>query len=188
MNATRVLPDIDTPLRAFAVLGLAVGIDAVITWRVGVQAVLPAYLVLGVVCAVVTVTDLAARKIPAAVVLPAYPILVVLLLVGSASEGQWWGLGRAVIAMAALGGFYLTLGLGFAGQLGIGDIELGGLLGLCLGYLGWPAVAAGTLLAWCLAALAVPLRRAVGRPSVTGELPAGPSLVAGALVAVLVIH
>ena len=42
MNATRVLPDIDTPLRAFAVLGLAVGIDAVITWRVGVQAVLPA--------------------------------------------------------------------------------------------------------------------------------------------------
>jgi leader peptidase (prepilin peptidase)/N-methyltransferase len=186
VNATRVLPGVDTPLRAAAVLGLVVGIDAVMAWRVGVQATLPAYLVLGVVCAVVTVSDLAARKIPAAVVLPAYPIVLVLLVVGSVSDGQWWSLGRAVIAMAVLGGFYLALGLGFEGQFGIGDIEFGGLLGLCLGYLSWPVVVAGTLLAWCLAALAIPVRGALGRPNVATELPAGPFLVAGALVAVLV--
>ncbi len=86
--------------------------------------------------------------------------------------------------MTAVGGFYLLLGLAFAGQFGIGDVELGGLLGLYLGWIGWSALVTGTLLAWVLAAAAIPLRRVIGGKA-TGDLPAGPFLVAGALVVVL---
>ncbi|MGH8995418.1 MAG: prepilin peptidase [Acidimicrobiales bacterium] len=79
----------------------------------------------------VVVTDLATRKIPEAVVLPAYPLGAGLLAVASASGGQWSAFASAGAAMALLGGFYLAIGLAFPAGMGIGDIQLGGLLGLC---------------------------------------------------------
>lgn len=184
MSPGRLLPGIDSPVRVAAVVGIAVGVDAAVAWKFGAHAALPAYLLLGAVCGVVAVTDLAARKIPAAVVLPAYPLGALLLVGASASGDQWWPLARAGLAAVAIGGFYLILGIGFAGQLGLGDVELGGLLGLYLGYLGWSPVTVGTLLAWILAALAIPLRRAFAPGGAVRELPAGPFLVT-ALVAVL---
>lgn len=185
MSPRRLLPSIDNPVRSAAAVGIAAAVDAAIAWKFGAHAALPAYLLLGAVCAVVAVTDLAARRIPAAVVLPAYPLGALLLVGASASGGQWWPLARAGLAAVAIGGFYLILGLGFSGQLGLGDVELGGLLGLYLGYLGWAPVVTGTLLAWLLAALAIPLRRAFAPSNAVRELPAGPFLVTGALVAIL---
>ncbi|MGH8299894.1 MAG: prepilin peptidase [Steroidobacteraceae bacterium] len=185
MSIERAVPGIDTPSRFAATCALGAGIEAAMVWRFGWSSALPAYLLFGAVAAVVTVTDLAARKIPEAVVLPAYPLAATLLAVASGSAGQWWSLARGAIAMAVLGGFYLALGLGFEGQLGSGDIELGGLLGLYLGWIGWTALAGGTLVAWLLAALAIPAHRAVTRGARTRALPAGPFLVAGALVVVI---
>lgn len=185
MNAEKVFPGIDTPGRSAATCALGAGIDAAMAWRFDWSAALPAYLAFGAIAAAVTVTDLAVHKIPEAIVLPAYPLAVALLAVASAPRGQWWALARGGIAMALLGGFYLILGLGFPTQFGIGDIQLGGLLGLYLGWLGWSALSGGTLAAWLLAALALPARNILNRHARPAALAAGPFLVAGALVAIL---
>ncbi len=166
-------------------LALAAGIDAALAWRFGPSLVLLAYLVFGTIGAVAAVTDLTARKIPARLVLPAYPLAIALLAVAAASQAHWWSLTRAAIAMVAVAGFYLLLGLAFAGQFGVGDIELGGLLGLYLGWIGWSPLAVGTLLCWVLAAMAIPVCRRFTDAGGARALPAGPFLVAGALVAVL---
>ena len=187
MNATRVLPGIDSPPRIATTLVLAAYIDAALSWRFDLSLALLAYLVFGTVGAVVVVTDFTTRKIPARLVLPAYPLALGPLAVAAAGHGHWWPLERGAVAMVAVCGFYLLLGLTFAGQLGIGDIELGGLLGLYLGWIGWSALVAGTLLGWALAAAAIPVRMVVGGTT-TRELPAGPFLVAGVLVAVLAIR
>jgi leader peptidase (prepilin peptidase) / N-methyltransferase len=184
MTPSTAFPGIDRPARIIAACALGAGIDAAMAWRFGLTAALPAYGYLGAVAAVVTVTDLAARKIPEAVVLPSYPLAAALLATASAPHDQWWALARGGIAMALLGGFYLTLGLTFPRQFGSGDIELGALLGLYLGWLSWSALATGTLLAWLLAAVALPLRRVV-TPGHRGALPTGPFLAVGALVAIL---
>ena len=184
MTPGTAFPGIDRPARIFAACALGAGIDAAMAWRFGLSAALPAYGYLGAVAAVISVTDLAARKIPEAVVLPSYPLAAVLLAAASAPHDQWWALARGGIAMGLLGSFYLTLGLTFPRQFGSGDIEFGGLFGLYLGWLGWSALATGTILAWLLAAAALPLRRVV-TPGHRGALPAGPFLAIGALVAIL---
>jgi leader peptidase (prepilin peptidase)/N-methyltransferase len=184
----RVFPGVGTPNRLAATGMLAVGVEAAMVWRFGWSAALPAYLVFGMVAATVTMTDIWARKIPEALVLPAYPLGGALLAIAAVSQGRWWPLARGGIAMVLLGSFYLILGLAFAGQFGIGDIELGGLLGLYLGFLGWSALASGTLAAWLLAALAVMARLAAAHRTYRGALAAGPFLAAGALLAVLAVR
>ena len=185
MNPVRVLPGVDSPLRIATAAVLVACVDATLAWRFGPSLVLVAYLVFGTVGAIVVVTDLSARKIPARLVLPAYPLAIALLAAVAASQDHWWPLARAGIAMAVVGGFYLLLGLAFAGQFGTGDIELGGLLGIYLGWTCWSALAAGTLLGWVLAAAAIPVHRVFIGGDEAGSLPAGPFLVTGALTAVL---
>ncbi|WP_298384500.1 hypothetical protein [Ferrimicrobium sp.] len=76
-----------------------------------------------------------------------------------------------------MSGFYVVLALGFPGQLGLGGVRFGGLLGL--GWLGWPDMMIGTIVAWLLAALVV----AVHRPSRPRMLPLAPALIAGFILA-----
>jgi leader peptidase (prepilin peptidase)/N-methyltransferase len=87
--------------------------------------------------------------------------------------------------MAVLGGFYLLLAVGFRGQMGFGDVKLAGLLGLFLGFLGWPAVATGALLASMLGALAAACRQPRGGKNGRATIAFGPYLCLGALLAVL---
>jgi leader peptidase (prepilin peptidase) / N-methyltransferase len=188
VNTARVLPGVDSRTRVATTVALAAAVDAALAWRLSPGPVVLAYLLFGTVGAVVFVTDLTARKIPARLVLPAYPLAGILLAVASASQDHWWPLARAGIAMAAVTGFYLLLGLGFAGQLGVGDVELGGFLGLYLGWIGWSALATGTLFGWVLAAMAIPVRNMLMARTAAGHIPAGPFLVVGALVAVLAIR
>jgi len=75
--------------------------------------------------------------------------------------------------------------LTFVGQFGMADVRVGGLLGLYLGWLGWPTVITGTFSAWLLAALFVAWRCSAGRANRVATLPMGPFLVAEALIATL---
>jgi leader peptidase (prepilin peptidase)/N-methyltransferase len=95
-----------------------------------------------------------------------------------------WSFLRALTGMAILAMFYLLLALASGGGLGAGDVKLGGLLGLALGWLSWSAIVTATFLGWFAAALVwLLLRMTRGRPR-GSLLPMGPFLLLGALITV----
>ena len=104
-------------------------------WAVAVAG---AYLTL--VGTVLTVIDWRTHRLPDRIVL-AGTVGVLLMLVAAAATGDAWPvLGRAVAAaLVSLVG-YFVLALLRSGGLGLGDVKLGGLLGLWLGWFGWPHV------------------------------------------------
>lgn len=173
------------PSLVISVTAAAVAIDALISWRLGATAALPAYLYLGAVGAVLAVVDATSRRLPDAIIVPSYPIAAALLAVAAAADSNWTALGRAGLAMTCLAAGYLALALARSGGMGGGDVKLAGLLGLYLGWLGWAAVSTATLAAFGLAALVVLLRRVTGQTVPDGLVAFGPYMIAGALLAVV---
>jgi leader peptidase (prepilin peptidase)/N-methyltransferase len=84
-----------------------------------------------------------------------------------------------------LTGAYLVLALLRPGQLGGGDIKLAGLIGLGLGWLGWPAVIAGAVLAFVLTAVVSLALLAARRIRLRDSICFGPFMLGGALLAIL---
>jgi leader peptidase (prepilin peptidase)/N-methyltransferase len=173
-----------TPWWLLAWVGGAVG--AGLGWRVGPVATLLPYLLLGVLGVLLAAVDLACRRLPNALVLPAVPAGVVLL--GALSAGDWSALGRAALAAVALGGAYLVLAVLPGGGLGFGDVKLAVLLGLFLGWLGWAEVLAGLLLPFLLHGPVALLLLASGRVGRRTMLPFGPAMLAGAWLAIVGRH
>jgi len=109
----------------------------------------------------------------------------VLLLLAAAADDAWPALGRALLGGAAAFAVLLVMALLAPAGLGMGDVKLAGFLGLYLGWLGWPVVLLGFLLGFvvqALVGLVLLLTRRAGRRT---ELPFGPALLGGALVAAL---
>jgi leader peptidase (prepilin peptidase)/N-methyltransferase len=185
MTVVKMLPGLDTPARITATCALAAVIEAAMVWHFGWSVKLPAYLAFGSVAATVTVTDLAARRIPNRVVGPAALAGPALLAVASSGSGTLWPLARAGIGAVLLAGFYVALGLAFPAGMGLGDVKWAGLIGLYLGYLGWTTLSAATLVAFGAAAVFVLVSRVAGRRHRL-VLPMAPFMTAGALVGLLV--
>jgi leader peptidase (prepilin peptidase)/N-methyltransferase len=163
-------------------------VEATLVWRFGWTAPLAAYLYLGAAVTVAVVIDARTLTMPNVVLLPSYPIGIGLLAAAGTADGQWWPLGRAVIAMVAAAGFYLVLALVAGGQrMGLADVTLGGLLGFLLGWVSWSALSTGVILGWVIALLAIlAWRSRQPGQSAARVIPAGPCLWLGALIAVLV--
>ncbi|MGI5130583.1 prepilin peptidase [Pseudonocardia sp. CA-107938] len=127
--------------------------------------------------------DLTRRLLPDALVLPAFP-LVLLLLVPIGADAVLRGLVGALLAA----GVHAVWHLGAPRALGAGDVKLAAPLGAVLAAAAWPApaLAAGlaALLTGGAAIVAVVLARARGRPR-PAALAHGPSMLA-ATVTVLV--
>ena len=183
MTRTGVFTALDTPARIVGTVAAGLVIEAAVVWRFGWSAPLAAYSCLAVIGAVVSATDLAARRIPNLIVVPAYPITAVFLAVASTPSGLWWSLARASIAAAGLAAFYLALGLAFPAGMGLGDVKWAGVLGAYLGWLGWSPVVSGTLIAFLAAAVVVLAAGVVGRRQ--AGLPMAPFMTLGAIGAVL---
>lgn len=145
---------------------------------------LVAYSYLSAVGVVLAVVDLADHRLPSALVLPSYMVVGALFTVAAIAGDTDTALVRALLAATALAVAYLLIAITSRGGLGSGDVKLGGLLGLAMGWQEWPVALTGTLLAWSAAAITIVLRRAASRPR-NDEMPMGPFLLAGALAAVL---
>jgi len=183
MTRAGVFTGIDTPARIVGTVAAGLVIEAAVVWRFGWSAPLAAYSCFAVIGAVVSATDLTARRIPNLIVLSAYPITAVLLAIASTPSGLWWPLARAGIAAVGLAAFYLVLGLAFPAGMGLGDVKWAGLIGAYLGWLGWSPVVSGTLIAFLAAAVVVLSARIVGRRQ--SSLPMAPFMTLGAIGAVL---
>lgn len=165
-------------LSTTAVLALLFG-------RFGGHPVMLAFVFFGVLGVALAAIDLAVKRLPDRLTLPAFPVLIALLAVAAAVSHDGGALARALIGGAALAGGYLALALLRPGQLGGGDIKLAGLAGLVLGWLGWPTLLAGALAGFALAALVSLGLLAARRVSLHSAISFGPFLLGGALLAIL---
>jgi len=157
---------------------------AAVGWRFGADVVLPAYLFFAAISVVLTLIDLDTRRLPDAIVLPAYPVALALGVVTVGSHG-WWPLERALTGGAVLTGLYLALWYITGGRgLGYGDVKLAGLVGGYAAWLGWgPLVVAG-FGGFLLGGAVGVLLMAAGRAGRRTALPFGPFMLAAAWLAV----
>lgn len=153
---------------------------------VGAEWALPAYLWFAGVATVLILTDLDHKRIPDRILFPGVVVGLVLLALGSAADGELFAFGRGVLG--ALGYFVLLWALAevFRGGLGFGDVKLAFLLGLFTAYVSWATWVAGVFLAFFTGGVVAVLLLATRRRGRKDAIAFGPSLIAGALVAVAV--
>ncbi len=131
--------------------------------------------------------DIACHRLPTVVVVPAIIAGTLSLLALAAVTGDWGPFGRALLGGLALGIVFELLYLVPGGNLGYGDVRLAALLGLFLGWLGWPEVIWGALLPWLLNGPVVLVLLLLGRVGRKSRLPFGPAMLAGALLSVALV-
>jgi leader peptidase (prepilin peptidase)/N-methyltransferase len=158
---------------------------ALLAWRVGLVADLPAFLYLGAIGVALAAIDLDVQRLPNVIVLPSYGVAAVLLGAAAITQADVANLIRAVLAMVALFGGYFLLAVIVPGGMGFGDVKLAGVLGLYLGWLGWTELAVGAFAGFVLGGVAGLALMAAGRADRKTHLPFGPFMLLGALLAIV---
>ena len=156
--------------------------------RFGVSEELPAYLVLAAAGVWLAVVDLRTRLLPDRVVLPTLGAGAVLLGVAALAGHDPAALGRAVAGSALLFAGYLVLALIAPAGLGMGDVKLAAVLGLYLGWLGWPALVDGALAGFVVQAVLALVLLAARRVQLRGAVPFGPAMLAGAALGIALLR
>ena len=163
------------------------GVLALLLGRFGGQPEVVAFGYLGALGVALAAIDISVQRLPNALTLPAYPILIVLLAPAALTGHDAGALARALVGGVVLAAAYMVLALLRPGQLGGGDIKLAGLAGLALGWLGWPALVAGAALGFVLSAVVSLGLLAARRITLRSQICFGPFLLGGALLAALTI-
>ena len=158
---------------------------AALAARIGIEPELPAFLYLGAVGVALALIDLDVKRLPNAIVLPSYGVALVLLGGAAVVDGDPSALLRAGLGMVALFGLYFVLAFVYPAGMGFGDVKLAGLLGLYLGWLGWSEVVTGGFLGFLFGGVVGAVLMAVRRAGRKSQIPFGPFMLAGALVAIL---
>lgn len=165
-------------LATAAVLALLFG-------RFAGQPVLLAFGLLGALGVALSAIDIAVNRLPDRLTLTAYPVLLWALGVASLLGHDSGALVRALLGCVALAASYLALALLRPGQLGGGDVKLAGLIGMALGWLGWPTVFWGAALGFVLSAIVSLALLAARRITLRSAICFGPFMLGGALLAIL---
>lgn len=144
------------------------------------------------------VIDVRHHLLPDRIVFPSYAVAGLLLLGAAASQmfagaqtsdagaGMFGVPGLRVLAGGAvLWLFYFLLRAVYPPGMGFGDVKLAGVLGMYLGFLGWPHVFAGTFAAFVLGGLWSVALLTLRRGTLKSAIPFGPFMLAGAAAAML---
>jgi leader peptidase (prepilin peptidase)/N-methyltransferase len=131
------------------------------------------------------VIDARTKLLPDRIVFPLYALAAVGLPLASALGRDWTRLWVALVMGALLYGLFWVLW--FFGGLGYGDVNLIGLVGLYLGWLGATVADAGVLLGTLAASLYYVGKLLLRKATRKTELAYGPYLIAGAWAA-LALH
>ena len=145
--------------------------------------VLPAYLWFIAVTMTLVLTDLDHQRIPNRILYPGTAIALVLLTAGAAGDGHIGAIPGALLAGAIYLAVMLLLALLTRGGFGMGDVKLAFLLGLFLGYPGWPYVVWGAALGFLVGSIAAVVLLVTKRRGRRDPFPFGPAMVVGAWLA-----
>jgi leader peptidase (prepilin peptidase)/N-methyltransferase len=174
-----------SPARRAWVSVLAAAVLGAVGGGIGAEPALPAYLWLGAIGLTLAVIDIDCHRLPDRLTLPAYPVGLVLLGAAALAQHEPAALGRALLAAAAVAGLFLVLVLISPRSLGLGDVKLAGVLAMHLGFLGWAELVLGLFAGFLVGAVAAVTLLAAGRARWRSDVAFGPSLLAGALAAVV---
>ncbi|MGH3936667.1 MAG: prepilin peptidase [Pseudonocardiaceae bacterium] len=125
--------------------------------------------------------DVAVRRLPDALTLPAYPVVAVLLGVATAGTGHADLLVRALGGAVLWAGGYAAVRLIAPGALGGGDVKLAGSLGALTAASSWPGLLLAVLAANALTAAVAGFARMRGY----ADVPHGPAMLVAAWLVVL---
>ncbi|MGB4137897.1 MAG: A24 family peptidase [Microbacterium sp.] len=160
-----------------------------LVWRFGIgpdAVVLSALLIFAAAAVVLAVVDVAEHRLPNVVVGPLLGVLAAALILAAALSGQWPRLLWAFGGCAAMFAVYLLLALVSPRSMGMGDVKLAAPIGLLLGWFGLTVWLSGLLAAFLCGGVVAVLMLALRRTTMRGSLPFGPSMLLGALLAVLI--
>jgi len=156
-------------------------------WRTGTTWALPALLYLAAIAVALALIDLDTHRLPNAIVLPSYPVAIVLLALASWNPGgasDWPALIRALIGGATLFAFYFLLAFAYPAGMGFGDVKLAGILGLYLAWIGWGALVIGAFAAFVFGGVFSVALLLSGRAGRKSGIPFGPWMIIGTCVGV----
>jgi leader peptidase (prepilin peptidase) / N-methyltransferase len=127
--------------------------------------------------------DLAVHRLPDRVVFPSIAVVTAAWLADAVVLGTWDALLRAVVAGLTAFGAAVAAALVSPGGMGFGDVKLLGLLGVLLGWFGWPVLGLGVILGFVAGALGTVVLLVLRRAGWRSEVALGPSLLLGAALA-----
>jgi leader peptidase (prepilin peptidase)/N-methyltransferase len=153
----------------------------VLAWRVGADAVLPAFLAVMAAGTAISIVDLREKRIPNRILLVAGPAVVLLLAAGFLVRGEPVKLLAVLAGAAAMFVLYFLIALIVPAAMGMGDVKLAALLGGVLGAVGLTGWLAGLLAAFLVGGLVSLVALVAGRVGWRGSIPFGPWMVVGAL-------
>jgi leader peptidase (prepilin peptidase)/N-methyltransferase len=168
--------------------GCAAAATAALAWRMpgagaGQIALLVTWLIIVQASTLLSLIDLAAQRLPAVLVTATGLTIGVGVGVAAWSAHQPRWVLAAVLGVAGLGGIYLLLAVLVPSQVGMGDVRLSAVLGAALGIGGWETLLLGAVLPYVVVFPFALARLRRSPPSQRGQVPFGPFLAAGAIIA-----
>jgi leader peptidase (prepilin peptidase)/N-methyltransferase len=130
------------------------------------------------------VVDWKTRRLPTKEIAPTYFVVAPLALLAAWAADDWSRALGALIGWAVAGGLYLLMWLIYPAGMGYGDVRLSGILGIALGWLGWPELVVGIWSGFLLGGVGgalLALFRIVDRKA----NPFGPFMLLGALAGIV---
>lgn len=167
----------------FVELGTALLLGAT-AFRFGRADALPAYVFLAGAGVLLGLIDARHKLLPDRVTLPSIGVTALLLALAALGGGTWPDFVRAVVGAVVLFVVFFVLVLISPRSIGMGDAKLAALLGLGLGWLGWPVLVLGIAAGFVVQALLALLLLVSRRIGLRGELPFGPAMLVGAAVVI----
>lgn len=162
-----------------AVVGAAIG------WRFSDLVTIAAFLAVGSGCIALSAIDIDTHTLPTRLVYATGILGATLLIASSVVNGCLDRLLPAVTSAAVVGLVLYAIWVFAPGGFGFGDVRLGAMLALFLGWLSAAHVFVGVALAFVLGAIAGVALIVGGRAGRRTAVPFGPFLSTGALISVL---
>lgn len=155
---------------------------ALVGWRFsGEPMLLSAYLAFAAIAVALTLIDLDVHRLPNVVVLPSYPVLAVLLVLGLGGHG----LLRAASGALLLFGLFFVVAVAAPGGIGFGDVKLAGVVGGMTAAVSWGAFLTSAFGGFALGALAGVLLILGRRAHRKTAVPFGPFMLLAAWASIL---
>jgi leader peptidase (prepilin peptidase) / N-methyltransferase len=173
-------------LAVLAMAPVAGASSALVAAKIATPAVLPAFWLVAVLGTALAVADIRRQRLPHALVGVLWAACASGFTAYAIIEQDLGRMVRAGIGAAAIAGLLLVLALALPGQLGLGDVNLAGVLAFSLAWLGLRSLitglAAGLILQAIVGLVAITLGRAARH-----KIAMGPALLVGWLLAISVV-